>query len=188
MATINYVDVKRGVVIQDEGELWVAVEVEHITPGNWRGMMQIKLKSLKTGRTAQKRFRPQDKVEVVYVEKKELEFLYKDSSGLVFMDTESYEQTTIPAELLGEGIEYLKSNTKCAVEFYDGKMINVTLPDVVEMTVTETDPVVKGQTATNQYKSATTETGARVTVPPFITKGETIRIDTRTGKYLERAK
>jgi elongation factor P len=140
-------------------------------------MMQIKLRNLKTGRLAQKRFRPADKVEVVFVEKKELEYLYRDSSGLVFMDTETYEQTTITPELLGDGLQFLKPNIMCSAEFYDGKMINVTMPDVGELQVTETDPVVKGQTATNQYKPATLETGVRVTVPPFISKGEVVRVD-----------
>jgi len=188
MATVSYIDIKRGSVFQDEGEPCVAVDVEHITPGNWRGMMQIKLRNLRTGRISQKRFRPQDKVELVFVEKKELEYLYRDATGLVFMDTGNYEQSIIQPELLGDMLQYLKPNTVCSVEFYDGEMIGVELPDVVELEVTETDPVVKGQTATNQYKPAVLETGVRVTVPPFISQGEVIRVDTRTGKYLERAK
>lgn len=188
MAMVSYIELKHGMVIRESGDLCVVLEVEHLTPGNLRAIIQLKLRNLKSGRLVQERCRPQDKVEQVFVEKKELEYLYKDSSGLVFQDTTTYEQSTLPAELMGEGIEYLKPNTLCAVELYDGKIINITLPDVVEMKVTETDPVIKGQTATNQYKSATLETGVRVTVPPFITKGEVIRVDTRTGKYLERAK
>ena len=188
MATVSYIDLKRGNVIVEEGDIWVTVDVEHITPGNWRGMMQIKLKGVQTGRIVQKRFRPGDKVELVFVEKRELEYLYRDTAGYVFMDSETYEQSPLPAELLGEGVQYLKPNTVCTAELYDGKIINLTLPDVVDLEVTETAPVVKGQTATNQYKPATLETGLALTVPPFIKVGELIRVDTRTGKYLERAR
>ena len=188
MAMVSYLEVKSGMVIREGGDLCVVLEVLHLTPGNLRAIMQFKLRNLKTGRLVQARCRPQDKVEQIFVEKKELEYLYKDATGLVFQDTETYEQTTLPVELLGEGIEYLKSNTLCSVELNEGKIINISLPDVVDMEVIDTDPVVKGQTATNQYKSATLETGVHVTVPPFITKGEKIRVDTRTGKYLERAK
>ena len=188
MATASYIDLKRGNVIVEDGNICVVVDVEHITPGNWRGMMQIKLKKVKTGGVSQKRFRPSDKVELVFVEKRELEYLYRDTAGYVFMDNETYEQSPLPAELLGEGVQYLKPNTVCTAELYDGKIINLALPDVVDLEVTETAPVVRGQTATNQYKPATVETGLNITVPPFIKVGELIRIDTRTGKYLERTK
>ena len=188
MASINYSDLRRGYVIQYESDLYVVTETEHITPGNWRGMMQIKLKSLRTGNLMQRRFRPGDKVEIIYVEKKEMEYLYRDSGGYVFMDTTTYEQSSLSADVLGEDVNYLKPNTLINVQLFEGKIIGISLPDIVELTVTETDPSVKGQTATNQYKPATTETGLRITVPPFIQQGEVVRVDTRTGKYLERAK
>ena len=188
MANVSYIDLRRGNVVEQDGGICVVVSTEHITPGKGRGMMQIKLKSLKTGSIVQKRFRPSDKVNLVYVEKKEMEYLYKDATGLIFMDSETYEQITLSEELLGEADKYLTPNTTCSTELYDGKIIDISLPDVVDLKVTETDPVVRGQTATNQYKPATLETGARISVPPFINIDEVVRVDTRTGEYLERAK
>jgi elongation factor P len=186
---MNYGDLRRGTVIRFEGDLYTIVEVEHITPGNWRAMCQIKMKNLKTGNVQQRRFRPQDKAEDVFVEKREMEYLYKDASGYIFMDLESYEQAPIPADVVGEETgQWLTPNMHVMIASYDGQIIGINLPDTVEMMVKETDPVVKGQTATNQYKPAVLENGVRAMVPPFIEKGERIRIDTRDGKYLERAK
>ena len=152
MASVNYIDLRRGNVIEHEGEIHVVVATEHVTPGKGHGMMQIKLKNLKTGAIYQKRFRPGDKVDLIFVEKKEMEYLYKDTAGLVFMDRETYDQVTLPEDLLGDSLKFLVPNTVCSAELYDGKIISIQLPDVVELEVTETDPVVKGQTATNQYK------------------------------------
>ena len=185
---MDYIDLRKGHVFKHEGEVHVIVENMHVTPGKGRGMTQIKMKNVKTGTTIQRRFRPNDAVELVWVDKKKMQYLYRDGENHIFMDVESYEQTPLGKEMLGDDTQWLIPNITVTLEIYDGKIIAVNLPDVVEMEVSETDPVVKGQTATNQYKPAILETGVKVMVPPFISMGEKIRIDTRNGKYLERAK
>jgi len=185
---MDYIDLRKGHVFKHEGDVHVVVENTHVTPGKGRGMTQIKMKSVKTGAVVQRRFRPNDSVELVWVDKKQMQYLYQHGENYVFMDMESYEQTPLGKELLGDDTRWLIPNITVTLELYDGKIIGVNLPDTVEMEVTETDPVVKGQTATNQYKPAILETGVKVMVPPFISQGEKIRIDTRDGKYLERGK
>ena len=185
---MDYIDLRKGHVFKHEGEVHVVVENTHVTPGKGRGMTQIKMKNVRTGAVVPRRFRPNDSVELVWVDKKQMQYLYQDGENHVFMDMESYEQTPLGKELLGDDTRWLIPNITVALELYDGKIIGVKLPDTVEMEVTETDPVVKGQTATNQYKPAILETGVKVMVPPFISQGERIRVDTRDGKYLERAK
>lgn len=185
---MNYGDLRNGLVIEFEGKVYVVVGNEHITPGNWRAMNQIKMKDVKTGATLQRRFRPQDKAEVVFVEKKEMQYLYPEGDNFVFMDMQGYEQVPIHKDILGDGAKWLTPNIDVVVEVYNGQIVNVNLPDTMTLSVAETDPAIKGQTATNQYKSATLENGAIVQVPPFIVIGEKIRVDTRTAKYLERAK
>ena len=185
---MDYIDLRKGQAFKYEGEAYIVVENTHVTPGKGRGMTQIKMKSVKTGGVMPRRFRPNDKVEMIYVEKIEMEYLYQDAQGYVFMDMATYEQMPFDKELLGGKEGWLVPNTPVIAEMYDGRIINVVLPKVVELEVTETDPVVKGQTATNQYKPAVLETGEKVMVPPFISAGEKIRVDTDEGKYLERAK
>ena len=185
---MDYIDLRRGHVFKHEGDVCVVVENTHVTPGKGRGMTQIKMKNVRTGAVVQRRFRPNDSVELVWVDKKEMQYLYRDAENYVFMDMESYEQGPLARELLGDDVQWLVPNITVTVELYDGKIIGVTLPDTLTLTVTETDPVVKGQTATNQYKPAILETGVKVMVPPFISQGEKIRVDTRDAKYLERAK
>jgi len=185
---MDYIDLRKGHVFKHEGEVFVCVENTHVTPGKGRGMTQIKMKNVKSGAVIQRRFRPNDTVETVWVDKKEREYLYHDGDNYIFMDTETYEQEPLPKELLAGREHWLIPNIRVKLEIYDGQVIGLELPDVVEYEVTETDPVVKGQTATNQYKPASLETGAKVMVPPFISIGEKIRVDTRDGKYLERAK
>ncbi len=185
---MNYGDLRRGEVIEFEGNVYVIVDNEHITPGNWRAMNQIKMKNVKTGAILQRRFRPADRVEVVFVEKKAMQYLYPEGESFIFMDNQTYDQLPIHKDVIGERAQWLVPNIECLIEMYNGVIVNVNLPDTMTLTVTETDPVVKGQTATNQYKPAVLENGAKVTVPPFIVKGEKIRVDTREGKYLERAK
>jgi len=185
---MDYIDLRKGHVFKHEGEVYVCVENTHVTPGKGRGMTQIKMKNARTGAVVQRRFRPNDTVETVWVDKLEKEYLYHDGQHYIFMDTETYEQEPLAKELLAGMEQWLIPNIRVALESYDGTVIGVKLPDVIEYEVTETDPVVKGQTATNQYKPAIIETGAKVMVPPFISQGEKIRVDTRDGKYLERAK
>ena len=184
----SYGELRRGEVFEYEGNVYVVVDNEHITPGNWRAMTQLKMKNVKTGSVLQRRFRPADKVEVVFVEKKQMQYLYPESESFVFMDMVTFDQIPIHKDVLGERAQWLIPNIEAVVEIYNGVIVNVNLPDTMTLVVTSTDPVLKGQTATNQYKPATLENGAVVPVPPFIVKGEKIRVDTREGKYLERAK
>jgi elongation factor P len=176
------------VIVGDDGQLYHVVDRDLNTPGNWRAILQLKLKNLKTGSITINRVRPQDKVEQAYLDKREMQYIYQDGDGYVFMDTENYDQITIGKEWAGDLMIYMKENNKAQVVFYEGKPISLELPATVELKVIETEPSVKGATAAAQYKPATLETGLKITVPPFVGIGETVAVDTRTGEYLNRAK
>ena len=189
LATIEYVDVRRGMVIVGEDkQLYQCLDRDLNTPGNWRAILQLKLKNLKTGSITLNRVRPQDKVELAYLDKREFQYSFKDGTDYVFMDTETYEQLTMPGDIIGDQMKYLKENDTVQMTIYEGKPLDVELPATVELKVTETEPALKGATAAAQYKPATMETGLKITVPPFIGIGDGIQIDTRTGEYLGRAK
>jgi elongation factor P len=185
---IKAIDLRKGRTIIHEGELTVVHEVHHVAKGNKRSYMQAKLKKLKTGVINEVRFNVDDRVEVPFVESKDYEYLYQDGQDYVVMDLESYDQINIAADIVGDAAHWLKPNEKISCQIHDGQIISFETPMVVELAVTETPPVVKGATATNQNKEAILETGVKVRVPPFIEPGEIIRIDTRTGEYVERAK
>jgi elongation factor P len=189
VASIEYSQVRKGmVIVGDDKQLYHVVDRDLNTPGNWRAILQLKLKNLKTGSITVNRVRPQDKVEQAYLDRREMQYLYQDSSGYVFMDTETYDQVTLDRDMVSEQMQYMKENTNVQIVFYDGKALSLDLPATVELKVVDTEPSVKGATAQAQYKPATLETGLKVTVPPFVTVGETIAVDTRTGEYLSRAK
>lgn len=177
-----------GMVVDHRNELCRVMAVTHITPGNWRGMVQTKLRNIRSGSQIEHRFRSEDKVERVVLEQNEMEFLYADPDGYHFMNTENFEQVALAAEALGDAVKYLTPNSKVEVEFHEHTAIGVTLPKTVDLRVTETEPGLKGATATNSLKPATVETGAIVQVPGFITVGEVIRVATETGEYQSRAK
>ena len=158
------------------------------TPGNLPSKLRLKLQNLKTGFVNDLRVHPEDKVEQAYLETREMQYLYKDSDGFVFMDTETFDQTTLSKELAGDLMLYLKEGNNVKVVFHDEKPLSVELPATVELQVTDTEPSVKGATAAAQFKPATLETGLKITVPPFISIGEKIAIDTRTGEYISRVK
>jgi elongation factor P len=174
------------VIRREDGQLYYVVDRELRTPGNLPSKLTLKLKNLKTGFVNQERVHPEDKVEQAYLDKREMQYLYKDSDGYVFMDTENYDQITLQDEMVGDMMLYLKEENKVQVTFNDGKALSVELPATVELTVTETEPALKGATAAAQYKPATLDTGLKITVPPFIEIGEKIVVDTREGKYLRR--
>jgi elongation factor P len=176
------------VIVGDDGQLYHVVDRDLNTPGNWRAILQLKLKNLKTGSIAVNRVRPQDKVEQAYLDRREMQYIYQDGDGFVFMDTETFDQITLDREWVGEQMLYMKEGNKAHVVFYEGKPISLDLPATVELKVTETEPSVKGATAAAQYKPATLETGLKITVPPFVNLGEMVAVDTRTGEYLSRAK
>ncbi len=180
--------IKKGMTIKLNNELYRVFAFQHITPGNWRGMVQTKLKSIKTGSIIEHRFRSEDRVEQAYLEMHEMEYLYSDGSDYHFMNTESFEQFHLPADFLEDAISYLIPNIKLQVEFYEGKPIGVELPASVELRVVSTEPALRGATVSNVNKPATLETGLVIQVPPFVNEGELIRVDTTEGKYLERVK
>ena len=182
------IDLRKGKTILHEGAVCVVHEATHVAKGNKRSYMQVKIKNFKTGTIVEVRFSVDDRVEVPFVESKEYEYLYPEGERYVLMDLETFDQVTVGADVVGDAVDYLKPNERVSCQMYEGAMISFELPHVVELEITDTPPVVKGATATNQPKDATLETGARVRVPAFISPGERVRVDTRTGEYIERAK
>ena len=189
MASINFSQVRKGmVIVGEDGQLYSVVDRDLNTPGNWRAILQLKLKNLKTGAVTMNRVRPEDKVEQAYLDKRPMQYLYQEADEYVFMDLETYDQIHLNREWVGEQILYLKENDNAQVTFYEGKPLSLELPATVELKVVETEPSVKGATAAAQFKPAKLETGLKITVPPFVGVGEVVQVDTRTGEYLSRAK
>lgn len=178
---------KRGAVINYEGKLMRIVELSLLTPGNWRSMVQMKLKDIKSGSVVQKRFRSNDKLEPAYLDARVMEYLYSTGAEHIFMDVKTLDQIPLSEEILEDAMQYILPNTQVNVQFYENNPLSVELPTTVTLKVVHTDPAIKGQTATNQYKPAELETGLKVNVPPFIQSGDVIKVDTRTGEYLSRA-
>jgi elongation factor P len=179
---------RTGMIIKYQNELVRVSQVVHVTPGNWRGMVQTKLRKLSSGTQLENRFRSEDKVERITLEQHEMEFLYQSGDEYHFMNTENYEQIALDDETLGDSGKYLTPNLRVSVEFHEGKPMGVDLPKTVDLKITDTAPGLKTATVTNVLKPATTETGLVVGVPNFIDVGEVIRVDTTTGEYLSRAK
>ena len=181
-------EIRQGMVITIDGTVFVVVDFAHHTPGNLRAMVQTKLRNLSSGALIEKRLRSVDQVEVPYVETREYEYLYSAGDEHVFMDTETFDQLGFPPELLGGALPYLQPGARVTTQFLGGQPISVDIPATVDLVVTDTPPALKGATATNQYKEATLENGLKVQVPPFISPGEKVRIDTRVGRYIERGR
>jgi elongation factor P len=171
-----------------DGQLYICFQATHVTPGNLRAFVQAKLRRVSDGVIIEKRLRSTEDVEQAFLERREMEYLYSDTSGHVLMDTNTYEQVTVPAEMLGDSIKYFRPNTVLTALMYQDKIVSIELPKVVELTVTATSPVPKGATVTNQLKDAVLETGLRTRVPPFIEIGDVVRISTEDGSYISRAK
>jgi elongation factor P len=184
---IKAVDMRKGMVVEHDGQLFTVHEFQVVSKGNWRSYVAAKLKNFKTGSVIDARFSTDDKLETPRVEGNEYEYLYREGDSYVFMDVKTYDQISVPTDLVPDAEHYLKGNERCKLLLMDGVVVGCELPNVVELAVKETPPVVKGATATNQQKDAILETGLKVRVPPFITNGEVVRVDTRTGEYLERA-
>jgi elongation factor P len=181
-------ELKKGKVVLHEGQLYNIADITRVSKGNWRSYLQAKLRSLKTGNILDVRYAVDDRVETPFVEGKEYEYLYRDGENYVLMDKTTYDQVTVGEEIMGDAHYYLKGNEAVQASIVDGQIVSIELPNTVELKVVDTPPVVKGATATNQTKDAEMETGLRIKVPPFIEIGEMLRVDTRTGEYLERAK
>lgn len=185
---IKAVDLRKGRAVIYEDDIFFVHDANHVAKGNKRSYMQTKLKNMKSGRILDVRFNVDERLDTPFLESKEYEFLYADGDSLVLMNCETYDQVHIAADIVGDAIQFLKPNERVIGQVYEGNVLTVELPHVVELEITDTPPVVKGATATNQPKDAVLETGARVRVPAFIEPGETVRVDTRSGEYIERAK
>ena len=174
-------------LIKIDADLFRALEVNHVTPGNLRGFVRVKMRNIRTGVLADNRFRSEDVVERAVLDEREMQYLYQDGDDFYFMDTTSFEQVHISSEALGDSVNYLKAEMTIQVEFFGTEPVGIELPPTVDLKVTDTAPGIKGATASNQIKPATLETGVVVNVPPFVNTGDMIRVNTETGEYLARA-
>src|SRR5579862_7162593 len=184
---LSSTQLRPGMVVKFNNDLFSVFSVNHRTPGNLRGFVQVKMRNLRSGTMIEHRFSSEDKVEKALLEQHEMEYLYDDGEYYYFMNTETFEQLHLMKDLLGDATQYLIPQLKVSVEFYEGKPMSVELPPTVELTVVETEPGLKGATVSNVTKPAKTETGLVVQVPPFISEGEKIRVSTSESAYLERA-
>ncbi|AET66694.1 translation elongation factor P [Desulfosporosinus orientis DSM 765] len=180
-------DFKTGLTIEIDGDVFSVVEFQHVKPGKGAAFVRTKLKNVKTGAVVERKFNAGEKVEKAHVERREMDYLYKDGEHFVVMDKETYEQISLTELQIGDGVKWLKENMTLGVLFFGTEVIGVDVPNTVQLTVTATEPGVKGDTATGGTKPATLETGAVVQVPFFVNEGEVLIIDTRTGNYVQRA-
>jgi elongation factor P len=180
-------DIRRGQAVIVDSKLFVVTNADHNTPGNLRAKVQFKLRDVVKGTIIDRRVGATDDIETATLDRRQVEYLYSDNEGHVLMDLETYDQNTIPKEVFGDDILYLKPNTQLLAMYHDGKIVSYELPKTVDLKVTDTQPSIKGATATNQLKDAEFETGLKSRVPGFIEIGEVLRISTETGAYLSRA-
>jgi elongation factor P len=185
---IQATQLRAGMILEYNNDLWRVMTITHITPGNWRGMVQTKLRNIKSGSQTENRFRSEDRVERVILSQQTMQFLYQDGDDYHFMNSESYEQITIPKELIEDVAGYLTPNLEVEVEFYETTPLNVTLPKTVSLKVAQTDPGMRTAAVNNTLKPATLETGLVIQVPHFVNEGDTITINTETREYLSRTK
>ena len=179
---------RNGTTFEMDGQVLQVIEFQHVKPGKGAAFVRTKMKNVITGAVTERSFNPTDKFEQAFVERRDMQYLYNDGDLYYFMDMETYEQLPIAKETLGDDFRFVKEEMMCKISSYKGSVFAVEPPMFVELEITDTDPGFKGNTATNTLKPATLETGAVVKVPLFIDNGEKIRIDTRTGEYLERVK
>ncbi|WP_292288649.1 elongation factor P [Marivita sp.] len=187
MPKINGNEIRPGNVLEHNDGLWAAVKVDHVKPGKGGAFAQVEMKNLRNGSKLNERFRSADKVERVRLEQRDMQFLYESDGMLVFMDTETYDQVELPADILGERRPFLQDGMTIVVEFYETEALNASLPQKVTCKIDETEPVVKGQTAANSFKPAVLDNGVKVMVPPFVGQDEMIVVNTETMEYAERA-
>lgn len=180
-------DFRNGVTFEMNGNVYSIIEFQHVKPGKGAAFVRTKIRNVISGAVTEKTFNPNDKYPTAFIERKDMEYLYNDGDLYYFMDSETYEQLPISPNVLGDNFRFVKENMVCKVLSYKGNVFGIEPPNFVELQVTETEPGVKGDTATNVTKPATLETGAEIKVPIFINEGEMIRVDTRTGEYMERA-
>ncbi|MFI6497527.1 elongation factor P [Nonomuraea typhae] len=186
MATTN--DLKNGMVLKlDGGELWAVVEFQHVKPGKGGAFVRTKLKNVLSGKVVDKTFNAGVKVDVANVDKREMQYSYKDGDDFVFMDTETYDMVNVQSKTVGDAANYMLENTLATIAFNEGSALYVDLPAAVELLIASTEPGLQGDRSTGGTKPATLETGAEIKVPLFITTGEKVKVDTRSGEYLGRA-
>jgi elongation factor P len=185
---IQATQLRPGMIIVHEGDLYRVTVVRHLTPGNKRGFMQTKMKNLKTGVGTEYKFRSEDRVDQATLQTRKMQYLYAEGDLHTFMDTENYEQVTLTREDVGELLAFLLPNEVVEVEFYEGNPVGISPPSTVDLKVVETEPSMKGATASASYKPAKLETGVTIQVPPFIQVGDRVRVDPSEGVYLERVK
>jgi elongation factor P len=187
VADIKNIDIRKGMVfIGEDGQLYQCLDRDLNTPGNWRAILQLKVRNLKTDAITQNRVRPDDKVKLAYLDTRKMQYSYREGDSYIFMDAETFDQVPLRADFVGDKIEYLKENDEVLVTMYEGKPLDFQLPGTVELAVTDTEPGIKGATAAAQTKPATLETGLIVQVPSFINKGDVVKIDTNERKYIGR--
>jgi elongation factor P len=184
----NTQDLSRGIFIRHQGQLCRVVDYKHTMPGKGGAFYQVKMKNAVTGKSTDHRFRSGENIDIVRVDEKEMQYLYKDGTSLVLMDTETYEQMQIPEVMVGESMKFIKEEMMLSVYLDDGNAIMADAPSHVVLEITYSEPGIRGDTANSPLKPATLETGATINVPLFVEQGESIKIDTRTGEYVERAK
>ena len=188
VATISTADFKNGMGLKINGKYYTIVEFQHVKPGKGGAFVRYKIRDLKSGRVIDQTCNAGTKFENVQLITKEMQYLYNDGDSFYFMDNETYEQIPVSADFIGDSVKWFKENDNCQLLYADTELLGVQPPMFIEVEITETDPGFKGDTATNVTKPATVETGAEIKVPLFINPGDKIKIDTRTGEYLERAK
>ena len=179
-------DFKNGLTIQMDNNIWQIIEFQHVKPGKGAAFVRTKLKNIVSGGVVEKSFRPTEKFDLAHIEKREYQYLYSDGDLYNFMDTETFEQIALSAENVGDSLKFVKENEICKVCSYNGNVFSVEPPLFVELEITDTEPGFKGDTATGATKPATVETGATIAVPLFVSQGDKVKIDTRTGEYLSR--
>lgn len=185
---IQATQLRPGMIILYENDLFRVTAIHHLTPGNKRGFMQTKMKNLKTGIGTEKKFRSEDRLEQAMLDSRAMQYLYAEGDLHTFMDTQNYEQTSLSAEEIGDLLQFLLPNQVVEIQLYDGRPVGISLPSTVELKVVETEPSFKGATASASYKPAKLETGVTVQVPPFIQVGDKVRVDPSERTYLERIK
>lgn len=180
-------DFRNGATFEMDGNVYSIIEFQHVKPGKGAAFVRTKIRNVISGAVTERTFNPNDKFPTAFIERKDMQYLYGDGDLFYFMDPETFEQIPISASVMGDSFQFVKENMDCKVLSYKGNVFGVEPPNFVELEITKTDPGFKGDTATNATKPATVETGAEIKVPLFINEGEKIRIDTRTGEYMERA-
>jgi elongation factor P len=185
---IDATNIRKGMILKMEGVLYRVQEMQLITPGRWKAMVQTKLRSLRDGSIRDHRFRSVDRLEQVHLDDVEMEFLYQSGDDYIFMNHQTYDQVILTADVMGDAVKYITPNVIFTIEMHEGKPVNVIPPITIVLKVAKTEPWMKGATAAASFKPATMDNGLQILVPPFVSEGDLIKIDTREDKYLERAK